>query len=191
MGGERSGTGMPTTKRSGASWSDVKAQLSGFHRAALLALVHDLYAAGKENQAFLHTRFGLGGDVLKPYQTTISRWLWPDVLRGQDTSVAKAKKAIADYRKAEGQPHGLAELTVLFCEEASGFAADVGMDDESYLGALVRMFEQALKAVAALDEAQRPGFLGRLGAVRQCCQDIGYGVADDVNELWTQRGRDG
>jgi hypothetical protein len=88
--------------------------------------------------------------VLTPDQTTISRWLWPDVLRGQDTSVAKAKKAIADYRKAEGQPHGLAELTVLFCEVASGFAADVGMDDESYLGARVKMCEQALKAVAVL-----------------------------------------
>jgi hypothetical protein len=32
-------------------------------------------------------------EVLKPYQTTTLRWLWPDVFRGQDTSVAKAKKA--------------------------------------------------------------------------------------------------
>jgi hypothetical protein len=70
---------MPTTKRSSASWSDVKAKLTELDRSALLALVHDLYAAGKENQAFLHTRFGGGGDVLKPYQATISRWLWPDV----------------------------------------------------------------------------------------------------------------
>jgi hypothetical protein len=182
---------MPTTKRSGASWSDVKAKLTELDRSALLALVHDLYAAGKENQAFLRTRFGLGGDVLKPYQTTISRWLWPDVLRGQDASVAKAKKAIADYRKADGQPHGLAELAVFFCEQASGFAADAAMDDEAYLGALVRMFEQALKAVVALDESQQAEFLARLDAVRQRCQDIGYGVGDDANELWAQRGRGG
>ena len=182
---------MPTTKRTGASWSDVKAKLTELDRSALLALVHDLYAAGKENQAFLHTRFGVSDDVLKPYEVTISRWLWPDVFRGQDTSVAKAKKAIADYRKADGQPHGLAELTAFFCEQASGFAADVGMDDESYLGALVRMFEQALKAVVALPESQRPEFLARLDAVRQRCQDIGYGVGDDVNELWAQGGRAG
>jgi hypothetical protein len=51
---------MPTTRRSGASWSDVKAKLAEFDRAALLALVHDLYAAAKENHASLHTRFGLG-----------------------------------------------------------------------------------------------------------------------------------
>jgi hypothetical protein len=92
---------MPTTKRTDASWSDVKAKLIELDRSALLALVHDLYAAGKENQTFLHTRFGVGDDVLKPYQTTISRWLWPDTFRGQDTSVAKAKKG--DCRLQEGR----------------------------------------------------------------------------------------
>jgi hypothetical protein len=56
-------------------------------------LIHDLYAAHKDNQTFLHARFGLGVDVLKPYKETLNRWLWPDVLRKQDTSVAKAKQA--------------------------------------------------------------------------------------------------
>ena len=44
-------------------------------------------------------RLGLGDDVLKPYKATIDRWLWLDVFKNQDTSVAKAKKAIADYKK--------------------------------------------------------------------------------------------
>ena len=38
------------------SWSDVKTKLSDFDRAGLLGLVQDLYAASKENQAFLHAR---------------------------------------------------------------------------------------------------------------------------------------
>jgi hypothetical protein len=180
---------MPTSKRPDASWSDLKAKLAALDRSELIALVRDLCAASKENQAFLHTRLGVGGDVLKPYVDTIERWLSPDVFRGQDVSVAKAKKAVAEYRKAQGQPQGLAELAVCFCERASGFAAEVGMDDESYLGALVRMFEQALKAVAALDEPQRAEFLARLDLVRQRRQHIGYGVGDDVNDLWTQHGQ--
>jgi hypothetical protein len=53
------------------------------------------------------------------------------------------------------------------------------------------MFEQALKAVVALPESQRPEFLARLDAVRQRCQDIGYGVGDNVNELWALGGRAG
>jgi hypothetical protein len=31
--------------------------------------------------------------LLKPYKAIIDRWLWPDVFKNQDTSVAKAKKA--------------------------------------------------------------------------------------------------
>ena len=75
------------------TWTLVKAKLATFDRAGLLGLVRDLYAADKENRTFLHARFGLGEDVLEPYKQTIERWLWPDVIRNQNTSVAKAKQA--------------------------------------------------------------------------------------------------
>ena len=89
-------------------WTDVKAKLAGFDRAGLLGLIQNLYVLQKDNQRFLHARFGLGDDVLKPFKETIERWLWPDVFRNQDTSVSKAKQAIAEYRKAVGDPEGLA-----------------------------------------------------------------------------------
>src|SRR5207245_6425505 len=76
------------------TWTDVKAKLAGLDRAGLLRLIQDLYAAHKDNQAFLHARFGLGENVLEPYKKTIDRWLWPDVFKKQDTSVSKAKQAI-------------------------------------------------------------------------------------------------
>ena len=34
---------------------------------------------------------------------------------------------------------------VFYCERASGFSGDVGLQDEAYFDALVRMFEQALE----------------------------------------------
>ena len=86
------------------TWTAVKAELTRFDRPGLLALIQDLYAAHKDNQDFLHARFGLGEDVLKPYKETLDRWLWPDVLRNQDTSVVKAKQAIASYKKARRRP---------------------------------------------------------------------------------------
>ena len=91
------------------------AAISGELAATGRGLIQDMYAASKDNKAFLHARFGLGDDVLKPYKITIDRWLWPDVLKNQGTSVAKAKKAIADYKKAAGQPDGLAELVFNAC----------------------------------------------------------------------------
>lgn len=178
------------TKKPSPAWSDVKARLADFDRTGLLGLVQDLYAASKDNQAFLHARLHLGKDVLEPYKEAIDRWLWPDVFKNQDTSVAKATKAIADYKKASGTADGLAELTVFYCERASGFSSDVGLDDEAYLSALVRMFEQALKAVATLPGVQRPALWARLQMVRDRSRDIGYGVGEDMDALLTEHGAD-
>jgi hypothetical protein len=100
-------------KKTSPTWIDVKAKVADFDRAGLLGVLQDLYAGSKDNQAFLHARFGLGVDALEPYKNTINRWLWPDVLKNQSTSVSAAKKAIADYKRATGQPEGLARLTTL------------------------------------------------------------------------------
>ncbi len=147
------------SKKTSPTWSDVKGKLAKFDRAGLFGIVQDLYAASKGNQIFLHARFGLGGDVLAPYKAIIDRWLWPDPLKNQDTSVSTAKKAIADYRKAAGQPEELAELMVFCCERAAGFSNEYGMDDEGYFDALVRMFEQALKVLVTLSVGQRNAML--------------------------------
>jgi hypothetical protein len=165
------------------SWSDIKARLAEFDRAGLLGLVQDLYAASNENKAFLHTRFGLGGDVLASYKTIIDRWLWPDVLKNQDFSVSKAKKSIADYKKASGRPEGLAELMIYFCERGAGFCQEFGVDDEAFMVALVKMFEQALKQVSALPDEPREPMLDRLRQVSVVSSALGYGVADDMKAM--------
>ena len=176
-----------TTKKSAPHWSDVKSRLADFDRAGLLRLVQDLYAASKDNQTFLHARFGLGDDPLASYKDVIVRWINPPDLR-EPISVSKAKKAISDYKKASGQAEDLAELSLFYCEEAFDFLAACGMDDEGFYDALVRMFEQALKHVLALPQAQQAAFLGRLDAVRQQGHHVGWGVGDDFDHFWSQAG---
>lgn len=178
------------TKKNTPSWSDVKTRLIDFDRAGLFGLVQDLYAASKDNQAFLHARLALGNDVLKPYKVIIDRWLCPDMFKNQNISVAKAKKAISDYKKAVGQSQGLTELMVYYCERAAGFSSDVGLQDEGYFDALVRMFEQALKAIGALPDGQRPPLWARLKKVRSISHNFGYGVGDDMGELLVEHGVD-
>jgi hypothetical protein len=169
--------------RSQPKWTDVKAKLASLDRLGLIGLIQDLYASDKDNQTFLHTRFGLGEDVLDPYKKTLDRWLWPDVLRNQDTSVAKAKQAISAYRKAVGEPAGVAELMVFYCESAAGFCNDLGNDDEGYLDALIRMFERALDVIRQLPAADREALIVRLDSVRTSSRDLGYGVGDAMDEL--------
>lgn len=169
--------------KSQPTWTDVKAKLAAFDRTALLDLLHHLYAAHKDNRAFLHARFGLGEDVLEPYKKTIDRWLWPDAFRNQDTSVSKAKEAISDYKKAVGDSAGLTELMVFYCEQAAGFCRDIAYQDEGFFDALVRMFEQALKSVNTLPNNSRDGLIARLDRVRKISHAFGYGVGDDMDSL--------
>ena len=174
------------TPKSQPTWTDVKERLADFDRTALLGLIQSLYSAHKDNQTFLHSRFGLGEDVLEPYKKIIDRWLWPDVLRNQDTSVSQAKRAISDYKKAVGDPEGLAELMVFYCERSAGFSSDIASDDEGYFNALVRMFEQSLKTVNALSVERRDDFLTRLDGVRVTSHRIGFGVEDDMDFLMSK-----
>ncbi|UCZ55559.1 hypothetical protein LGV61_07410 [Desulfurispirillum indicum] len=170
------------------TWTDLKRQLADLDRPALMGLIQDLYAASKSNQAFLHARFAIGEDVLEPYKATIDRWVCPDVLRNQDISVAKAKKAISDYKKAIGRPEGLAELTVFYCESCMNLLDYCGMDDMGYFNALERMFEQALKAVVALEPDQQDDFIERLEKVRHQSHRVGWG--DCMDELMVEYGFD-
>ncbi|MGB0081911.1 MAG: hypothetical protein WBP90_10360 [Terracidiphilus sp.] len=166
-------------------WTDVKAKLTSFDRPALLGLIQDLYGAHKDNQMFLHARFGLGEDLLRPYKETIDRWLWPDAFSRQAPSVLKAKQAISNYKKAVGDPAGLAELMVFYCEQASGFASDLGYQDESYFNALVRMFEQAAATANTLPTDTRDALIARLDRVRSISHKCGYGVGDDMDSILT------
>ena len=148
------------------SWSDVKAKLAQFDRPGLVGLLGDLHSLCRENRAFLHARLGLGADPLGAYKRTISRWVYPDIIRNQDVSVAKAKKAITDYRKAIGLPEGLAELSVFYCESAARFSVECSFEDEGFFTSLLRMFDQALIAVMALSPSHRQPLLERLDRVR-------------------------
>ena len=177
--------------RTKPSWSDVKFQIDNFDRAGLIALIQSLYAASKENQIFLHARFALEDDVLEIYKKTLQRWLWPDALRNQDISVSKAKKAISDYKKAVGQPEGLAELMVYYCEQAAGFSQDVGMAGDGWFDALLRAFEDALKLVNTLSPERRDPLIERLDKVRGLSREFGYGVGDDMDYLMAEYRCDG
>jgi hypothetical protein len=182
------GTGLVAmVKPRETTWNDIKAELAQFDRMGLLGLLKDLYALRPENRAFLAARFGVGSDPLTPFKKVISRWIYPDLMKGQDVSVAKAKKAIADYRKAVGRAEGITELCVFYCEEAARLVGDCGLEDEAYYSALVRMFEQGLAQAIELPTEERNKMLKRLDAVRGSLRGIGWGVSDAVNEVWHDR----
>ena len=177
------------SKNASPTWGDVKAALLDFDRAGLRGLVQDLYTASKDNQAFLHARLGLGHDQLQPFKANISTWICPDLMNNQSVSVSKAKKAIADYKKAIGRPEGMAELSIFYCEEAFGFLESCSMEDESYFAALIRMYGRSLEFVSSLPPAERATYIERLDKLRSRGRRIGWGsrknsIAFGTLPLW-------
>lgn len=91
--------------------------------------------------------------------------------------------AITRYKKALGDPVGLAELPVLYGERAAGFCREVDHRDTAYLDALVRTFEEALKATGDLTGKVPNGFVHRLESVRNIGRQLGDGVGEDMDVL--------
>ena len=127
---------------------------------------------------------GLGHDPLRPFKASISRWISPDLAKGQPISVSKAKKAVADYKKAIGHPAGMAELSIFYCEEAFGFLESCSMDDEKYFAALIHMYGRSLEIVFSLPPAERGTYLGRLGKLRSRGRNVAWVVEEEFNSLW-------
>ena len=175
---------MANEKSASPTWIDVKAALQNFDRAGLLGLLQDLYAGSEDNKAFFHARLSLGRDQLKPYKTAISNWISPDPIRNKPVSVSKAKKAIADYKKAIGQPEGLVEVSIFYCEEAISFLESSGMEDGSYFLALIRMYKQALRLASNLPPDGHTDYIDRLDKLRSRGRHVGWGVQDELNSLW-------
>jgi hypothetical protein len=175
-------------EKTAPTWSDVKSQLISFEKSNLIALVKDLYASNADNKNFLHARLEIGVDVLQPYKFIIERWISPDLYKGHNYSISKAKKPISDYNKAAGRPEGVAELAIFYCENAISFSNEFGVDDDSYYSALCLMFVQALDAVMLLPKNQREDFIDRLHDVMMSARDFGWGVYDECKEEWKKAG---
>lgn len=109
--------------------------------------------------------------------------MWPVLYRVQGTSVSRAKKAIADYKDAAGNPEDLAELMTFYWEQAAGFSNEVGLADEGYFDSLVRMFAQMLKLTGGLPADQADALCARLEHVRQASHNFGYGVGDEMDDM--------
>ena len=105
-------------------------------------------------------------------------------MKNQPISVSKAKKAIADYKKAIGRPEGMAELSIFYCEEALGFLESCSMEDESYFAALIRMYGRSLEFVSSLPPAERATYLERLDKLRSRGRNVGWAVEEELNSLW-------
>ena len=164
------------------SWSNVKGAVANLDYRQLVNLVADLYRFSKENQDFLHARFSVVDDPLAPFKQTIDECMYPDVFKNKPVQISKAKKALASYSKAVGDPLGEAELMTFFVECGNSFTVDLGDIGEEFYDALNRMYRRAIEKVLSLPEGQRDEFKERLKAIMTSSANIGWGYHDALRD---------
>jgi hypothetical protein len=112
------------------SWTDVKSRLADIDRAGLVALLHDLYAASKDNQTFLHARFALGDEVEEAAQCCESTVARADRDAALDLTMLQEGAHFGARKFGQGEARdgtlvmrGLSRVDVepgLFCLQARG-----------------------------------------------------------------------
>lgn len=65
------------------------------------------------------------------------------------------------------------------------------LEDESYFAALIRMYDRALNFVSNLPTPERSTYLERLDKLRSRSRHVGWGVGDNLNDLWYAADLDG
>ena len=169
---------MAKNKKPTRSWRELRTILNKADRKDLLNLVGDLYALRKENQNFLHARVLKDASTLAPYKEIIEHNVSPADPSKHPIRLSPARKAISDYRKAVGDPEGLAELMLFYVECGINFTLEMGDIDEAFYSSMDSVYYDGMKMLNRCDNDVIVRLLPRFEALIQSSGDIGWGVFD-------------
>ena len=155
-------------------------------RSRPLAGREEILMYRKRSFAFYWLRPGRAGTIHEIHRSlALARCVSePPQHLGLDRSVSKVKQAVSDYKKAVGDPEGLAELMVFYCEQAAGLCRDICQQDEGYFDAPVRMFEQGLKSANTLPTNDRDGMITRLDHGAESAMHLATASAITSTSSW-------
>lgn len=136
------------------SWKDIKPALSGFSSAQLLGLVQDLYRLNNQNAAFMHARFLRDltqDDHLIMYKNRIAQAISPKQPWKQSVRLAEGRKAISDFKKANGNISDTLTLMIHYIKCGNDFTLEFGDIDEAFYNSLCSMFSKIAKTLRIRD----------------------------------------
>lgn len=168
------------------TWKTVKTEIAHWDQKRLLGLVQDLYGLNRTNADFLHARLlgGSDGHALEPYKKRIQTAVCPKEPWKQDVRLSEGRKAIAEYRKAIGDTHGLLELMIHYVSCGNDFTLEFGDIDEPFYNGMCSMVGQFCKLlIKEGDHDLAREFIPLLDAEFQRIDgQMGWGYPDEVGD---------
>ena len=121
---------------------------------------------------------------MDPYREIIEHNISPAEPWKHPVRLSLARKAISDYRKAVGDPEGLAELMLFYVECGIRFTEEFGDIDEAFYSSMVSVFFDGMKMLNRCDKDVIGKLLPRFEAVVHSTADMGWGLYDGFRDIF-------
>ena len=169
------------------TWKDVKQVLADMGAPQLRGLLQDLYGFSAENKAFFHSRFLSSqgqDDHLEAYKVRIRKAICPKDPWKQDVQLSAGRKAISEFKKANGNLSDLLSLMLYYVRCGNDFTLEFGDIEESFYDSMESMFSLLVQTlIKQKDETLASYFLPHLEAEFQRVKWVGWGYGDGLKEL--------
>ena len=170
----------------GKSWKDIKPVLAEFSSTQLLGLVQDLYRFSDQNASFMHARFlsdGAGEDHLIPYKDRIQKAICPKEPLKKGVHLAEGRKAINEFKKANGDIRDTLTLMVYYVKCGNDFTLQFEDIDEGFYSSLCSMLSKISQVLLTQnDQKLADEFLPVLEAeFRRLGGKMGWGYPDELS----------
>lgn len=130
---------------SNPSWKDIKAVVAGWSETQLVGLVQDLYRLSPDNAAFINARLvtnTTSSKTLDPYKKRIRAAISPREPWKQGVRLAEGRKAISDFRKANGNAQDTLLLMTYYVQCGNDHTLEFGDINEPFYDSMCSMVRQ-------------------------------------------------
>jgi hypothetical protein len=169
------------------SWTDIKKVISGWSDKQLVGLVQDLYRLSPENTAFLNARLlqqTAPKQSLAPYKKRVRAAVSPAEPWKQDVRLSEGRKAISEFKKANGNVRDTLALMTYYVQCGNDFTLEFGDIDEPFYDSMCSMVRQIKDMLLKeQDQALADEFLPLLEREFQRIDgQMGWGYPDEFGE---------
>ncbi len=170
-----------------SAWVKVKFKLEKESHKNLLKMIKALYDRSENNRNFIKASIFEGQVTTKTYKRIIADAIYLDTNdRNDEIEFSIARKAISDFKKANGNAKCVLDLMIYYIEVGTEQAKGICIDYCEYYNSLESMFNSIIKRLIGKDKKHADSFRPRLENIIKNSKNAGYGYEETIQEMFNK-----
>ena len=170
-----------------SEWRKVKIELEKRAQKDLVKLIKALYDRSENNKNFIKASITEGQVTTKTYKRIITNAIYLDTNdRNDNIEFSIARKAISDFKKANGDPKCVLDLMIHYVEVGTEQTNGICIDYSDYYDNLESMFKSIVKRLIGHDKKHADIFYPRLESIIKNSKNAGYGYEETIQEMYNE-----